>query len=62
MSKDLETQVLKMEAELKQKEEENNILRKQLLEYDMRCLDNEAKMKSMEESWQKELTSLQVGL
>jgi len=37
-------------------------LRKQLQEYEKRCSDNEAKMKSMQELWQKQMTSLQVHL
>lgn len=54
--------VLKAEIAMQQKEEENIILRKQLQEYEMRCSDNEAKMKSMQEILQKQMTSLQVTL
>lgn len=61
MSNRLEKAVLKVKAGLTQKEE-NSILKKQLLEYDRRCMENEAKMKSMEKQWQKEMKSLQVSL
>ncbi|XP_020244632.1 myosin-1-like isoform X2 [Asparagus officinalis] len=57
---ELEMQVLKAGLALRQKEEENVLLKKQLMEYEMKCLDNEAAMKSMQESWQKQVISLQA--
>ncbi|GAB2284575.1 hypothetical protein Dimus_019029 [Dionaea muscipula] len=59
---ELERRFAKAEATLTQKEEENAALRAQLQQYDKRWLDYEAKMKSMEEMWQKQIQSLQVSL
>ncbi|XWS11103.1 hypothetical protein CRYUN_Cryun38cG0055000 [Craigia yunnanensis] len=54
--------VLKAEATLGQKEQENATLREQLQQYEARWLEYEAKMKSMEEMWQKQMASLQLSL
>lgn len=59
---ELQRRVLKAEATLGQKEEENAALREQLQQYDAKWLEYEAKMKSMEEMWQKQMASLQVSL
>ncbi|KAG1347184.1 myosin-1-like [Cocos nucifera] len=59
---ELRRRVLKAEAAWREKEEENAILKQQLQHYEMRWSEYEAKMKSMEEIWQKQLTSLQVSL
>ncbi|XP_017701265.2 myosin-1-like isoform X1 [Phoenix dactylifera] len=59
---DLQRRVLKAEAAWREKEEENAILKQQLQHYEMRWSEYEAKMKSMEETWKKQLTSLQVSL
>ncbi|XP_008800396.2 myosin-1-like [Phoenix dactylifera] len=59
---ELQRRVLKAEASLREKEEENAILKQQLQQYETRWSEYEAKMKSMEETWQKQLTSLQVSL
>ncbi|KAG1368196.1 Myosin-2 heavy chain [Cocos nucifera] len=59
---ELQRRVLKAEALLREKEEENAILKQQLQQYEMRWSEYEAKMKFMEETWQKQLTSLQVSL
>jgi len=59
---DLQRRVLRAEAALKIKEEENITLKQQMQQYETRWSDYEAKMKSMEEMWQKQMTSLQVGL
>lgn len=58
---ELQRRVLKAEATLGQKEEENTALREQLQQYDAKWLEYEAKMKSMEEMWQKQMASLQVS-
>lgn len=59
---ELQKRVFKVEATLDQKEEENASLREQLKQYDARWLEYEAKMKSMEEMWQKQMASLQVSM
>ncbi|XP_010278385.1 PREDICTED: myosin-2 isoform X1 [Nelumbo nucifera] len=59
---ELQKRVLKAEAALAQKEEENAKLQLQLQQYEQRWLHYEAKMKSMEEMWQKQITSLQMSL
>lgn len=53
--------VLKAEATLGEKEEENCALREQLQQFETRWSEYEAKMKSMEEMWQKQMSSLQVS-
>uniref|UniRef100_A0A1D1Z755 Unconventional myosin-Va n=1 Tax=Anthurium amnicola TaxID=1678845 RepID=A0A1D1Z755_9ARAE len=59
---ELRRRVLKVETALRQKEEENFSLHEQLQQYETRWSEYEAKMKSMEEMWQKQLSSLQVSL
>ena len=54
--------VIKAEATLQQKEEENTALREQLQQFETRWSEYEVKMKSMEEMWQKQMASLQVSL
>lgn len=49
-----------VEKALQEKEEENVSLRRQLRQYEGRWSEYEAKMRSMEEMWQKQLMSLQV--
>ncbi|MBA0596898.1 hypothetical protein Gorai_013703, partial [Gossypium raimondii] len=56
---ELQRRVLKAETNLGQKEHENATLREQLQKSEARWLDYEAKMKSMEEMWQKQMVSLQ---
>lgn len=58
---ELQRKVLKAEAILGQKEQENATLREQLQQYEARQLEYEAKMKSMEDMWQKQMASLQVS-
>ncbi|RZR77195.1 hypothetical protein BHM03_00002206 [Ensete ventricosum] len=58
---ELKSQMLKAEAALREKEEENAVLKQQLQEYETRWLEYELKMKSMEETWQKQLTALQMS-
>ncbi|CAH8390865.1 unnamed protein product [Eruca vesicaria subsp. sativa] len=59
---ELQRRVLKSEAALREKEEENDILRQRLQQYDNRWSEYETKMKSMEEIWQKQMRSLQSSL
>ncbi|XP_042479172.1 myosin-2-like isoform X2 [Macadamia integrifolia] len=59
---ELQRRVLKAEAMLGQKEEENASLRQELKQFEVRWSDYEAKVKSMEEMWQKQMTSLQVPI
>ncbi|OVA20205.1 IQ motif [Macleaya cordata] len=59
---ELQGRVLKAEAALEQKEEENAMLQQHLRKLETRWSGYEAKMKSMEETWQRQMTSLQVSL
>ncbi|XP_049415249.1 myosin-2-like isoform X1 [Solanum stenotomum] len=56
---DLERRVAKAEATIEQKEKENAALKEQANQFEARCLEYEVKMRSMEEMWQKQMTSLQ---
>ncbi|KAJ8509871.1 hypothetical protein OPV22_000305 [Ensete ventricosum] len=57
----LQSQVCKVEAELRDKEEENAVLKWRLQEYEMRWSEYESKMIYMERTWQKQLISLQMN-
>ncbi|XP_072962124.1 myosin-1-like [Typha angustifolia] len=59
---ELQRRILKAEAALREKEEENDILHQKLQQYDNRWLEYEQKMRSMEEVWQKQMRSLQSSL
>ncbi|CAJ1933000.1 unnamed protein product [Sphenostylis stenocarpa] len=59
---ELQRRVLKAEASLREKEEENDIVRQRLQQYESRWSEYELKMKSMEEVWQKQMRSLQSSL
>ncbi|XP_047330260.1 myosin-1-like [Impatiens glandulifera] len=59
---ELQRRVLKSEAALREKEEENDILLQRLQQYESRWSEYELKMKSMEEVWQKQMKSLQSSL
>lgn len=59
---ELQRRVLKAEAALRDKEEENDILHQRLQQYETRWSEYELKMKSMEEVWQKQMRSLQSSL
>lgn len=59
---ELQRRVLKAEAALREKEEENDILHQRLQQYESRWSEYELKMKSMEEVWQKQMRSLQSSL
>lgn len=59
---ELRKRVSMTEATLGQKEKENMGLREQVVQYEARWSEYEAKMKSMEEMWQKQIASLQMSL
>ncbi|XP_014490953.1 myosin-1 [Vigna radiata var. radiata] len=59
---ELQRRVLQAEAALRDKEEENDIVRQRLQQYESRWSEYELKMKSMEEVWQKQMRSLQSSL
>ncbi|KAM7484851.1 hypothetical protein LguiA_000860 [Lonicera macranthoides] len=59
---ELQRRILKAEAASREKEEENDIIRQQIQHYDNRWSEYELKMKSMEETWQKQMRSLQSSL
>ncbi|RZR74470.1 hypothetical protein BHM03_00037277 [Ensete ventricosum] len=61
-SEELEKQVLKMETEMRQKEEENVELLQQAQQIENKWSLCEEKMKSMEELYQKQIESLKVSL
>ncbi|XP_022981361.1 myosin-2-like [Cucurbita maxima] len=58
----LQKRVLEAEATIGKKEEENAALRDQVKQFEARRLEYEAKMKSMEDMWQKQMASLQTSL
>lgn len=58
---ELQKQVLEAEMILEKKEQENAALRSQVQQYEARWSEFEGKMKSMEDMWQKQTTSLQVN-
>ncbi|GAU50529.1 hypothetical protein TSUD_369560 [Trifolium subterraneum] len=49
-------------TELREKEEENTELREKVKQSERKRVEYEAKMKSMEEAWQKQMASLQIEL
>ncbi|KAK4420685.1 Myosin-2 [Sesamum alatum] len=59
---ELQKRVLMAEATLEQKKKENEALREQVQQFEARWPEYEAKMKSMEEMWQKQMASLQMSL
>lgn len=59
---ELQRRILKAEANLREKDEENEILHQRLHQYENRWAEYEQKMKSMEELWQKQMRSLQSSL
>ncbi|KAL9241356.1 hypothetical protein vseg_015477 [Gypsophila vaccaria] len=59
---ELQRRVLKAEAALREKEEENEILHQRLRQYENRWSEYEVKMKSMEDVWQTQMRSLQSSL
>ncbi|KAI4302247.1 hypothetical protein MLD38_038021 [Melastoma candidum] len=59
---ELQRRILRTEAALREKEEENDILHQRAQQYESRWSEYELKMKSMEEVWQKQMRSLQSSL
>eukprot|EP00268_Persea_americana_P032472 TRINITY_DN3195_c0_g1_i3.p1 TRINITY_DN3195_c0_g1~~TRINITY_DN3195_c0_g1_i3.p1 ORF type:complete len:1213 (-),score=284.25 TRINITY_DN3195_c0_g1_i3:285-3923(-) len=59
---ELQQRVLKTEEALQEKEEQNDILRQRLQQYECRWSEYELKMKNMEEVWQKQMKSLQSSI
>uniref|UniRef100_A0A803MH59 Myosin motor domain-containing protein n=1 Tax=Chenopodium quinoa TaxID=63459 RepID=A0A803MH59_CHEQI len=59
---ELQRRIARAEETLVQKEEENASLRTRLQQYEMKWSDYEAKMRSMEDMWQKQIASLQTSL
>ncbi|GAU35122.1 hypothetical protein TSUD_162270 [Trifolium subterraneum] len=58
---ELQKRVYSAEAIVKQKEEEHTELREKLKQSERKRFEYEAKMKSMEEAWQKQMASLQLA-
>ncbi|KAH7404329.1 hypothetical protein KP509_15G021000 [Ceratopteris richardii] len=59
---ELQSRVLVAEAALREKEEDNSVLRQRLNHYELKWSEYESKMSSMEEMWQKQMSSLQISL
>lgn len=58
---ELQRRVLKTEAAVQYKKDENAGLRLQVEQYEKKWQQSEAKMKSLEQMWQDQLTSIQVS-
>ncbi|XP_056857024.1 myosin-4-like [Raphanus sativus] len=59
---DLQSRVQKVETAIMQKEDENIALKEELQRFEERWLEHETRMKSMEETWQKHISSMQMSL
>lgn len=59
---ELQRRAVLAEKTLREKEEDNGMLRQRLQHYEARWMEYEAKMSSMEEMWQKQMSSLQLSL
>ncbi|XP_015065197.1 myosin-1-like isoform X2 [Solanum pennellii] len=59
---DLQRHILKTEAALERKKEENAALRLHIQHYEIKWNQYESKMKAMEKMWQDQLTSIQISL
>ncbi|KAL1802603.1 hypothetical protein ACET3Z_031250 [Daucus carota] len=59
---ELQRRVLKTEAAVQNKNEENYGLRMKIAQFEKQWQQHEAKMKSMEKMWQEQLTFIQVSL
>lgn len=62
MLEEMHKRIMVAEAALQEKEVENASLQQSLLEYEKRWNEYEVRMKSMEEMWQKQITSLELSL
>lgn len=59
---ELQRRVERAESTLAWKEQENATLRTQIQQYEMRWSEYDAKMRTMEDTWQKQIASLQISL
>lgn len=59
---DLQRHILRTEAALERKKEENAALRLHIQHYEKKWNQYESKMKAMEKMWQDQLTSVQVSI
>ncbi|XP_078162314.1 myosin-1-like [Carex rostrata] len=59
---ELQRRIIKSEASLKERDEQNEMLHQKLQQYENRWSEYENKMKTMEEMWQKQMRSLQSSL
>ncbi|KAG0602597.1 hypothetical protein M758_10G025900 [Ceratodon purpureus] len=59
---ELQQRAVMAEKALREKEEDNILLRQKLQHYDQQWVDYKAKMSAMEEMWQKQMSSLQLSL
>ncbi|KAL3850779.1 hypothetical protein ACJIZ3_012661 [Penstemon smallii] len=59
---ELQKRVMMAEETIAEKDKENAALREQVQQFDSRWSEYEAKMKSMEDMWQKQMASLQTSL
>ncbi|KAK4491995.1 hypothetical protein RD792_002782 [Penstemon davidsonii] len=59
---ELQKRVMMAEETITEKDKENAALREQVQQFDSRWSEYEAKMKSMEDMWQKQMASLQTSL
>ncbi|CAH8317860.1 unnamed protein product [Eruca vesicaria subsp. sativa] len=59
---DLQSRVQKVETAIMQKDDENTALKEELQRFEERWLENETRMKLMEETWQKHISSMQMSL
>ncbi|CAN1239207.1 VIII-2 [Linum grandiflorum] len=59
---ELQKRVIMAEKTLVQKDEENAALKEQVHDFEKRWSDYESRMKTMEETWQMQMTSLQASL
>ncbi|KAI3702898.1 hypothetical protein L6452_28651 [Arctium lappa] len=59
---ELQKLVMKAEVSLSQREQENSTLRDQVRQFETRWSEHEIKMKSVEETWQRQMASLRKSL
>ncbi|KAL7603117.1 hypothetical protein Lser_V15G17202 [Lactuca serriola] len=59
---ELQKLIIKGDMSLTQKEQENTALRDQIKQFETHWSKHEIEMKSVEETWQKQIASLQVTL
>lgn len=58
---ELQKQVVKAQSLLSEKDLENTALREQIRQFEIRWLEHESKMKAIEDTWQSQMSSLQVS-